>query len=251
MAQYPSAELIKKYFTVSDDYENLDDDLNSYYFTSEFSNNLGDLSNAISIICYNSEIKNRGDLCALTLNPLDIKELTKEIYELSPVTTFPKPRSLCCNTELVVDKIRFASEYDFPFLDDKNVILEECFDFKNDASNYLKAYYLKQTLYTPDEKKEDIIFRKLDDLDKYIYFCSNIQKSSYMCFSKLLKLNDSFNTFVVNGLSDDNMVNNYDDFVYESLKYLVNDENPFLDIDRMNVYSYNESLDEGDRGVRR
>ena len=251
MAQSSTHQAIKNYFNISEDYTTIDDDLEKYYFTSQFSDKLSDMADILSILCSNPEISNRGDLCALTGSVPELKELSKDLNDIGAVITFPNPKSTACNTDEVLDKLRFAEEYGYPFVDKNNVILKEVFDFNNNSSNYLQGYYLKQTLYTPDEKKEDKIFRGLSDPEMYYTYCGTLQGRSYMCFNKLLKPNDEFNTFVVENMANGNYENNYEQFVEQSLKYLQNDENPFLDIDQMNIYTFNEPLNEDDRGVRR
>lgn len=233
MQQFSTAESIKSHFTISDRYKRFDEDVEAYYFIKDYDVDFADLSEKYSIICFNSAISNRGDLCALTRSVIELDELSKRINELSSVITFPTLRSVCCNTDEVIEKLQFAIEYDYPFINKNNVILEEIFDFKDDETNYLKGYYLDKSLYTPDEKKADKKFRIVPEIEKYYKFCGKLQKLSYMCFGKLLKVNDKFNDFVLYQFSDEGHVDNYADFVASSLKYLKTDENPFLDIDRL------------------
>ena len=251
MQQFSTAESIRAHFTISDRYNGFDDDVEAYYFIKDCDVDFADLSEKYSIICFNSAISNRGDLCSLTRSVIELDELSKKINELSSVITFPTLRSVCCDTDEVIEKLQFAMEYDYPYINENNVILEEVFNFSDDESNYLKGYYLDKSLYTPDEKKEDKKFRNIPEIEKYYKFCGKLQKLSYMCFGKLLKPNDAFNNFVLYQFSNESNMDSYDSFLYESLKYLNTDENPFLDIERLFQNFDKDSISETNSGFRR
>ena len=72
-----------------------------------------------------------------------------------------------------------------------------------------------------------------------------------MCFGKLLKPNDAFNNFVLYQFSNESNMDSYDSFVYESLKYLNTDENPFLDIERLFQNFDKDFINETNSGFRR
>lgn len=251
MQQISLAEDIRTSFPVSERYTRFEEDIVTYQFVPRSDTSYADLAEKYSVICFNPSISNRGDLCALTGDVIELDDLKKTMSGLNSVMTFPTLRSTCCDTSEVMEKIQFAEEYDYPYINENNVIIEEIFNFSDDETNYLKGYYLDKTLYTPEENKNDKKFRLIPDIEKYYKFCGEIQKSSYMCFSKVLKINPQFNDYVLYAFSEGEDVNNYESFVANSLHFLENEENPFLDVNVLFQNFNVDSFDESDRGVRR
>ena len=253
MAQSSTADLIIEKFNIDERYKSsIKDDIEKLYISSSFSDNLSDISDMLGLLCAEPRIiKSRGDLCALTNSVIELKELNNSIKELGIVASFPSPRSTCYDKEELLGKLQFAKEYDFPYVNENNIILLEFFDPNDTETNYMKPYYLSETLYTPEEKKTDRKFRSVPDIEKYYRFVAKTQKLSFECFGKVLKLNSNFNDFVLYQLQNADEAYSYEEIITNGIEYLKTDENPFLDSERLFSYLTVDSIEESDRGVRR
>lgn len=251
MPQCSIAEKIKSSFSISKKYSNFDEDLMMYQFAFDIDQDYEELAKIYSILCSNSQIENRGDLIALTKTVVELKELANKIADINSAITFPNLRSVCCDTDELLEKIQFAIKYGYPYMDDNNVILSDMFDFRYNESNYMKNYDLDETLYTPEEKKADKKFRVVPDKDDFYRFYGNIQKRAFECYGRPLKINEAFNNYIIFGFEENIDIIQDEEFIKNAIYHLETPENPFLNVNQLfDSFSINVS-DESDRGVRR
>lgn len=251
MSQCSIAEKVKSCFTVSKEYTSIDDDLLLYQFIPDINQDYAALVQRYSVLCANSEIRNRGDLCALTNSIIELDELKAELDAIDKAIIFPDLRSVCCDTNEVLEKIKFASTYHYPYINENNEILRDFFAFDDNESNYMKGYYLNNTLYTPEENKNDIKFRNIPEKEEYYRICGKVQEASYDCFKKTLKLNSDFNSYVIHELMQGEDVYHSDEHLKNAILLLETQENPFLDSGRLFQNTKSEFPEERDLGVRR
>ncbi|MBO4600995.1 MAG: hypothetical protein J5634_02040 [Bacilli bacterium] len=246
MAQKTIHDALRSKCNISASYdERIDLGIEKLYYTAGLSpKNIEDSADIINVICADSMFKNDGDLCVFSMSVPELSELEEKIKEFDSVVAFPNLRSVIIPN--VLEKAKYCEQNGYPYLDANNCFIPELFNANINPENYLYSYYVSNDLYTLNEDKNASYFRNCS-MDLYNGFVSFLQKLSYSCFGKVLKLSDEFNKFVVYKLSEEGNMVDYDTLLSESLE-LIKINNDFFD---NSIYEYVYNDPEADRGVRR
>jgi len=253
MAQCTTTEIMNKFdelCIVDNSYkESILKDMATYYpimgFAEKGLSTINDTLSIISkLVC--SKISNRGDLCALTISLPELKERKDKLEEFDESVSYSHAKDMTYDIDELIEKLNFAREYGYPYLDNNGSIIERIYEQNNNDNCYLRGYYIQINQYSPKESESDNIYRSLDDLDAYLKFCANIQGLSKQYFNQLLNIDKEFDRFIIPLLSDENILP--DELVKSAFIKLL-ETNPFIDLELIeNYYDQDEVID---RGIRR
>ena len=203
-------------------------------------------SKIINQICA-KPVMEPSSLGVLTVPITDLEAIKERIDATDKLLTFPDLKSIESDHEEVFDKVKWAEDNNFIYVDNKNALVNELFNFRVDSSNYCLLYYVEKYLYSPNETPAISVFRDCPDLDIYKTLVRELQENSFRYSGKSLKLSDEFNEYIIKRIKEEGQDINYESLITDSMDLLKTCNDSF-DINMFDCFFVPESdYDDGRR----